>query len=136
LLVCSTFPIPTHYVELSLARLARRVQCDYFRTKQVLAGSHAGRHREVDPATSRDHPIDTPASRAIESVLEYFEPFEALTGSRRGVIDLCPEGVLVLPGETKRRCQCAWWLTCRIWWGLVLYQHMCTHASEVDSIPL
>lgn len=70
----------TYNVELSLAGLSCAVQCDDFCAEKVLARSDAARHGEVHPTAARNHPVDAPFARAIQTVLCYLQCGNTVSG--------------------------------------------------------
>lgn len=54
-----------HHVELCLAWLRSRVKCNDLSTEKVIAWSDARGHREILPATTGNHTVNTPIAGAV-----------------------------------------------------------------------
>jgi hypothetical protein len=94
----------TSHVELDATALGRRMQCDDFGAKKVLAWCDARGHGEVNPAARADHAVDTPCSRGhVEAVFVDFEPFLGRSGGGGCIVDFGPVEKRTLILFTLRR---------------------------------
>lgn len=77
------------HVELRTAGRARAMQGDEFSPEEILARSDTRWHSHLRPPAVVDHAVDTPVSRAVETVFGDFEPLETRGGRISGIGDLC-----------------------------------------------